>query len=811
MDKKRTLHAIGNAHIDPVWLWRWPEGLETIRATFRSALDRMKEYGDFVFTCSSSAFYSMLDAVEPEMVDEIRIRVQEGRWELVGGWWVEPDVNVPCGESLVRQGLYGQRYLQDRFGKRARIGYNPDTFGHPSTLPQILRSLGLTRYVFMRPGTHEKELPGHIFRWMAPDGSEVLTLRIARSYATWPEDIGEHVRACAAEAPAYVRDYAVFYGVGNHGGGPTKTNIESLHATGEVEPGFGVKLSSLAEFFARVEEEMQAGASVPVVCDELQHHARGCYSAHSGVKEGNSRTERLLMMAERMAVMAKFTCGLPAPSEELAEAWQALLFSQFHDILAGTSLPEAYEDARDAHGFASHIASRALHAALQKLAGQADTRGDGEAILLFNTLPWAVRMPVEIERGPAGVRASDGQAVATQVVQSSVTTKQRRTCVVAELPPMGFRVFYGTAQADPPSEPAGELSAADGVLQNAWHNLKLSSTTGLPDELYDRRSSAQLLRQPGMRLAVMHDPSDTWSHGVPAFRDEVGEFRMSGGPVIEESGPVRVSLRTHMVFGDSAAIHRLRLYRDLPVIDGKLSITWLERQKALKLCIPTSICDAEVAYEVPYGSITRPQDGEEHPGQHWADMSGGVQAAGSVVPCGLALLTESQYGYDAMDGELRVTLLRSPVYAHHDPTQLEAGVAYRYMDQGEHVIRYRLVPHLGTWRDADIPRRAAEFLTPALWVKEYAHSGPLGAEFSFLEVLPANVVAMVCKTAEDGDGFVVRAVETHGELTEATFAVKPLGIQWTAMLTPYKIATFRIRPGLSPQVREVNALEEPTA
>ena len=220
--KQTKLHMIGHGHIDPVWLWRWPEGFQEVKATFRSVLDRMNEYDDFIFTCSSAAFYAFVEENDPEMFAEIRRRVREGRWVIVGGWWVEPDCNIPGGESFVRQGLYGQRYFHSRFGVIARTGFNPDSFGHAATLPQILKKSGMDFYTFMRPGPHEKGLPGRLFWWESNDGSRVLAFRIPFEYLTWSGDIEKHVRKCEGEAKEPFNEIMCFYGVGNHGGGPTK-------------------------------------------------------------------------------------------------------------------------------------------------------------------------------------------------------------------------------------------------------------------------------------------------------------------------------------------------------------------------------------------------------------------------------------------------------------------------------------------------------------------------------------------------------------------------------------------------------------
>ncbi|NUQ70744.1 MAG: alpha-mannosidase [Chthonomonadales bacterium] len=798
-DTPIKLHAIGNAHIDPVWLWRWTEGLETIRATFRSALDILREHPDFVFTCSSSAFYELLEAVEPGMIEEIRQYVHEGRWELVGGWWVEPDTNLPSGESLVRQGLYGQRYLKETFGRVASVGYNPDTFGHPGTLPQILRSLRLTRYVFMRPGTHEKELPGHLFRWRGSDGSEVLTARIARSYATWGSDLREHVDQCEREAPRYVGDYLVFYGVGNHGGGPTRENLASIEAL-RLE-GRAIEFSSLDRFFAAIECD-ERSVNLPVVQDELQHHARGCYSAHSGVKRHNRRAEALLMCAEGIGAIAASLVGYRYPHEDLTRAWKALLFTQFHDILAGTSLPEAYVDARDAHGFAAHIASNALHTGLQAMTAAIDTRGTGSALVLFNPLPWPVCMPIEIERGPAALVGDDGMPIAAQSIQPTTTSRQSRTCIVCSLPACGYRVLRHSDESigSPSARP---LNVDERHLSNEWWRLTLGDT-GLPLSLTDRDSGIDYLREAGMSLVVLDDPSDTWSHGIRAYTAERGRFTMAGAPVVEENGTVRAAIRSELVYGASRALHRIRLYRDLPLIEGSIEICWNEPLSALKLSIPTPFRYGSLTSEIPYGHMIRAQDGEEHPYSGWLDIS---QPPDVQDRRGLTILSETSYGYDAQRGEIRLTLLRSPVYAHHDPAVLESDLQYRYMDQGWSVYRYRLIPHMGDWREARAPLRALEHAVPMLWVNEYAHAGMLPVSGSFSASDPWHVVMSAIKRSEEGNDLVVRCVETAGLACTATFELRAPAVSWSAEFAPNQIRTFRILAGAAPSVIETDCLE----
>jgi alpha-mannosidase len=225
---KYTFHLIGQAHIDPVWLWPWPEGIAVVHSTFRSALDRMAETPDFTFTASSAQFYQWISENDPQMLEEIRKRVDESRWNVVGGWWVEPDMNIPCGEAMVRQGLYGQLTLQKLLGRRAVVAFNPDSFGHTGTLPQIIKLQGMENYVFMRPGPNEKTIPADLFWWEGPDGTKVLTYRIPVSYT----DRGS-VRARIEQVISRFKEqpmttFMSYYGAGDHGGGATKENISSV-------------------------------------------------------------------------------------------------------------------------------------------------------------------------------------------------------------------------------------------------------------------------------------------------------------------------------------------------------------------------------------------------------------------------------------------------------------------------------------------------------------------------------------------------------------------------------------------------------
>ncbi|MGQ9631977.1 MAG: alpha-mannosidase [bacterium] len=794
--KDYTVHMIGNAHIDAAWLWRWQETYEVVKATFRSALDLMREAPDFVFTCSSAVYYKWMEDGEPELFEEIKRRVKEGRWNIVGGWWQEPDCNIPCGESLVRQGLYGQRYFQEKFGAVAKVGYNVDTFGHCGTLPQILLKSGLDSYVFFRPGPHEKELPSGLFWWESPDGSRVLTCRPPHHYGFWgrDEEMAERIRSAAEQAPAPLRDVLCFYGVGDHGGGPTRENIRAIEEAKGCPDLPSVKFSSPDAFFGIARSET---GKYPVVRDDLQHHARGCYSVHSEVKALNRRSEELLMSAEKFSSIAR-SFGRPYPREPLAQAWKAVLFNQFHDILAGTSIPEVYEDARNSYGMALHTADEILHASLRTIAAKIDTRGEGVAIVVFNPSSWRRRSPVEVEipglgRGPLRISDDEGKVVAHQLVQTSSTTAgdRRRILFLADIPALGYRLYRCRPVPEGEAVPPNPLSITEiSVESDAWF-LGLDPVAGHLTRLQDKRNGVEVLKGAGGALVVLDDPSDTWSHGVDEFRAEVGRFGDAKTAVVEW-GPVRSVLRVMSRFGDSTAWQDWILYADLERIDCRITVDWREKHRMLKLAFPLNL-DAPVAtYEVPYGHIVRPTNGEEEPGQRWVDLTGrarGKRDGGTTY--GLSLLNDSKYGFDAKDSELRMTVLRSPVYAFHYPAKVEAGRSYNYIDQGIQRLTCSLLPHAGTWQDAKTVRAACELNSPLICFTEPIHGGELPKVNSFIEVEPESVIVNAVKLAEDSDDIIARCYETAGKRARAKVEMPHLRREWRGNFRPCEIKTLK--------------------
>ena len=802
-----TLHMIGNAHIDPVWLWTWQEGFQEVLASFRSALDRMREYDDFVFVSSSAAFYEWVEKTDPQMFAEIQQRVAEGRWEIVGGWWIQPDCNLPGGESFARQALYGQRYFREKFGVTARVGYNVDSFGHHGMLPQLLKKSGLDYYIFMRPQPHEKGLPGRLFWWESDDGSRVLSFRLPFEYCTWGQALDKHVRRCAAELKEPFDELMCFYGVGNHGGGPTIENIESIKVLDQQDQLPRLVFSTPNRFFASIEEK---ALPFPVVHDELQRHASGCYAAHSGIKRWNREGENRLLAAEKWAAIAARVTGQPYP-DTFDRAWKNVLFNQFHDILAGTSLPTAYDDALHQHGEAMAIAGRALNHAVQSLAWniRIPQEKDVTPIVVFNPHAWRSRTNVELEFGKLPenpVLIEDGgRRLPIQTVQSETTSNGRhRISFIADLPSLGYRTYRlapGT-----PDEQWPRLKASEYILDNGRLRLEIDPRTGTITSLRDQLNGVEVFAGPAARPVVLEDRSDTWSHNVFRFDDVAGEFEVCDVRLVEH-GPVKSVIRVRSAYRSSSLVQEFTMYPDLEKIDVHVTVDWREQFKAFKLRFPLNLNHMSAVYEVPYGHIERFANGEEEPGQRWLDVSGTSRDSGEGY--GLSLLNDGKYSFDVHIREIGLTVLRSPIYAHHIPAEPEPGGQYRFVDQGIQRFTYTLLPHAGSWAEAGTVRRAAELnQQPTALVSTYHPQGTLPQYASFVQVDRDNVNVTVLKQAEDSDDLILRCYETSRMATTATITLPHWKRTIMMRLGPCEIKTLRIPLDEDEPIVETNLLEE---
>jgi len=792
---RKVLHIIGHSHIDAAWLWPWRDGADTVLNTFRSALNRMNETPGFCFSHSSSAHYRWVERADPALLDEIRQRIREGRWEVLGAWPVEPDCNIPATESFVRHSLYGKQYCKRVLGVDVKIGFNPDSFGHAAGLPTILKHAGYGYYAFQRPQEHEMTLP-LLFWWQAPDGSRVLVSRIWHDY----DGNSDQIRPAAEGAFAPGFDHAAFFlGVGDHGGAVTREQIRQVLEMQKDATLPELRFSTLGNFLAAVERS-PAFASLPVISHELQHHARGCYSANGEGKYLNRRAERSLCEAEAITLLANRTMGRTYPAEEFAASWWKVLFCQFHDMMAGTSLYSDYQDVRDSVGYACEVAQTSKVETLEAMAKAVDTRAVKEgAVFLFNPLPWKRMALAEFytERNPSGnapithLSSKDGSKVSLQWRPSeSMTQFFHRASSWVELPAAGYKVFE-LSHGEPPAPATYKklCTISDG-------NIGLTSLLA-PD-------GTELLAKP-IGLVAIRDTSDTWAHGINEFRDEMGRPTFVSSAVIED-GPVTRVTRQRAHWQDSEIVLDIAEFAGLDFIELRFVIDWHEHEQILKLEIPTALSQTRVFAKVPGAVIERKVNGEEQPYQDWGAAQGKIGNADYTV----ALLNGSTYSYDCLDGLFRTVLIRSAPFARHNPYKVPPNDNNAWQDQGRQERRFWLKAAQGTWSTLGLDRLAEELQSPAEYVVDSAHHGTAPWEQSWLEIEPANVWVLAIKRSESAsEATIVRVQERAGSATVASLKSVALGLDHTVNLAPWELKTLRIthKAGGRAELREVTVLE----
>jgi alpha-mannosidase len=489
---------------------------------------------------------------------------------------------------------------------------------------------------------------------------------------------------------------------------------------------------------------------------------------------------------------------------------------QFHDSMAGSALPEHYEVARGAHGYALDVANQAMYRAAEKIAWQVPAQDpDSEYLVVFNPHAWNARLNVEYDSswtvpsqtGLAALQANSlledeqGNRVAHQWVQASTVIGRNKLVFRAPVPAFGYRQFR-LRRLQPAAQPVSDVHATDRELEN--EHLRVSFSEDGTLSILDKDTGAEVFRggSGGARAIVLDDPSDTWSHRVRDYTKEVGAFGNARFRVLE-NGPLRATLRVWTSYGSSSLRTDWLLYAGARTLEARVALDWHEHLKILKFSFPVEVQNPRPTYEIAYGYKVRKAEGEEDPGQRWIDLSG--RRAGGEY--GLAIINDAKYGYSVQDNDLRISIARSAVFAQHDPFKLDPHGEYIWQDQGEQTFRLLLAPHTGAWQDAGIVRLAEEFTAPVPVIYQGIHGGTRPLSASFLSVDAPDVVVSVVKKAEEGDDLIIRCYETAGRPTKASLELGLLNRRWTGTFRPLEIKTLRV-PLAGGEIREVNVLEQ---
>jgi alpha-mannosidase len=748
---KPKVVGVGHSHIDMAWLWRLCHTREKASRTFSTVLHLMRQYPEYRFMHTSPQLYKYLKEDYPHIYQQVRQRVQEGRWEVTGGMWVEADANLTGGESLVRQFLYGRRFIKEEFGQESSILWLPDVFGYPASLPQIALKSGMKYFLTSKISWSQfNRFPYDTFSWRGLDGSEILS-----HFITTPEENSPFYTYNGPFEPADVKgiwenyrqkdvndELLLLYGWGDGGGGPTMEMLETASGLKNM-PGLPeVRLGTAEDYFQRLEDRLRLHP-LPVWDGELylEYH-RGTYTSQAAIKKANRSSEILYHDAEWISTLGHVLEVLPEGAEDsLREGWELILLNQFHDILPGSSIRQVYEDARQQYRQIKEIGLSVLYSARDALVK--NIPAPEKSLVAFNSLPWErgglAELPLEF--------VQDSGAGSMQVIET-----ENGPSALIEVPPvpsLGYAVHPLSESC--PSSPSDGITVREDCLENQYYRIDLNSI-GQITSIYDKRCEREVLAKGGRGnvLQVFEDKPlafDAWDIDI-YYQEKMLEVQELIERQVEETGPLRGVLRLKWQFGDSTLTQRVTLYRGLPRIDFRTHIHWREQQALLKAAFPVDVRSTRATYEIQFGNVERPTHWNtswdyarfESVGHKWVDLSEGDY--------GVSLLNDCKYGHDIKDNIIRLTLLKSAIAP--DKTA----------DKGEHVFTYSLLPHSGGWREGDTTRQAYELNYPLHLVPVGKNQeGNCPARFSLAELHKDHLILETVKKAEDGSGWIFRVYE----------------------------------------------------
>ncbi|WP_309119025.1 alpha-mannosidase [Paenibacillus sp.] len=763
MSKHHAVHVqcIGHTHIDVAWLWRLKHTREKAARSFSTALRLLEQYPEYVFLQTQPQLYAYIKSDYPDIYEQIRERVREGRWEAGGAMWLEADCNLVSGESLVRQLLYGTRFFREEFGVECRYLWLPDVFGYSWALPQILLKSGIEAFMTTKISWNQyNRMPHDTFLWRGIDGSEILT-----HFITTPDPGAEegafYYTYNGAVTPQSVvgiwdayrdkeinRELLLAYGYGDGGGGANREMLE-LRRRLEAMPGLPHVTPGRADaYFDRLKETVASTDRYVHTWNGelyLELH-RGTYTSQAYNKRANRKLELRLRETEWISVLAGVQQGSMAsyPKQELDRSWMILLRNQFHDIIPGSSIGEVYEDCRaeyaEAFGLADAAWSRSARALTARSAG---------TFTIFNSAPWErtdlVSIPVEAGMEDVVWRDGEGNPLPAQRNDGMWTIR------VVDVPSMGVAAIHRSIRAnDEGTTGIDPFARLPNGFRTPFYELEWNESGQLAN-LYDRIARRHVLApgQAGNVLQVFEDKPkgrhEAWDIDI-FYQEKMRVIDQAVSIQVVETGQVRAVIGMEWSYGSSRIRQRMILYADDRRIDFDTHVDWHEQRQLLKVAFPVSIHAHAATFDIQFGNVTRPTHWNtswdygrfESVGHQWADLS--------ERDYGVSLLNDCKYGYDIKDNVLRLSLIKSAMVP--DP----------HADQGEHRFVYALLPHVGDWVQGGTMQAAWHLNNPLAFLE----GKPAAKGFSLLSVDGDHVFIDAVKKAEDGDDLFVRVHEYTG-------------------------------------------------
>jgi alpha-mannosidase len=794
------LALTGHAHLDLAWLWPLEETRRKARRTFASVLDLMDRYEDFTFNQSSAQIYEWIERDAPELFERVRERVAEERWEPVGGSWVEADCQIPSGESFVRQLLYGQRYFEERFGRRSTVAWFPDTFGYSPGLPQLLRGAGLPGFFTYKLNWSEtNDFPHDLLVWEGIDGSRVVAHFFDNPGTDYNGDVSAHDLYGTwrnFKGKRYHPESLFSFGWGDGGGGPSEKMLENYDRLKDFPAMPRLRMARVDEFFASLPEE-----GLPEWVGELYLELhRGTLTTQAKVKKLNREAEHRLLEAEAFATIATLG-GTAYPAERLERLWKTLLLNQFHDILPGTSISEVYEVAHRQLEETVDCAERLRDEALRHLVQGEEPADAQRSVAVANAAlhPRPLTVVLQGDLGAAAVTDAKGEALPTQRVADGVLVHAPHVLV----PGLGWTTLRSQGESSAPAP----VDAGSGVrvgeagggiyIENELLRVEVGAD-GCLHRVFDREAEREVLDGRGNSLWVYADKPANWDAWDVDSTYELEGEELPGAQVVEiaEDGPLRASVRVERRWRGSRILQIYRLLAGSRRLEIETQLDWRERQVLLRALFPVGVYSHEAIFETMYGALRRPT----HRNTSWDASRFEVGAHRfcdlSEPGYGVALLNDGKYGHSAKRNVLGISLLRSPLYP--DPLA----------DEGEHRFNYSLFPHPGDWTEAGVPSEAFSLNSPLV----VTANGGARPEYGFVEGVGLALGSL--KRAEDGRGVILRLYEPHGArgpaalrfapgveraervnlLEEPEGAIEVRGREVMLEVRPFEVLTLRVEP-----------------
>ena len=658
-DNKSIVYAIGHCHIDTCWLWPWAETKRKIARSWANQCDLMDRYPEHRFTCSQAQQYKWLEQLYPALYDRVKAKVKKGTFQPVGGSWVEHDTNMPSGESLVRQFLYGQRFFESHFGERCRTFWLPDTFGYSSQLPQLCRLAGMSSFFTQKLSWNNiNKFPHTTFRWVSLDGSQVLCHMAPAETYTAEAHFGD-VKRSVSQHKSMDQDPTslLVFGKGDGGGGPTSQHLEKLRRCRGISDAIGllprVKMGdSVDDFFAGLEKKAEEGTNFVTWYGELYFELhRGTYTTQAKNKLNNRKSEIMLHDIEYLATLASLKdfvefgkASYIYPKKDIDDMWENVLLCQFHDCLPGSSIEMCYDDSDEIYAKVFKMGHDLLENALSAL-NITKTASNTEELVALNTLPWPrkelIKLPPALTKGPSPqyvlARGIEGIGTVMPLSQSSV----------------GARAS------------AREVRA--GVFELRNHRYKLLVERGIITSLVDLEAQREIIAEgrKANQLVVFDDKPLYWqAWDVEVYHLESREELQGGQTKIGEAGPHRASVVTDTKISEHSWVKTTISLdlgpAELPYVNIESEVEWRESMKFLKVEFPVDIINTEASYETQFGIIRRPTHYNtswdmakfEVCCHKWADLSENGY--------GVSILNDSKYGFATCGNMMRLSLLRAP-------------------------------------------------------------------------------------------------------------------------------------------------------